>query len=336
MDCRFAAYLISWLLAGSIAFGAEPSPRTTLANPAVKFFVPQEPYVILERADVRAIVVDNRAVDDDVLSGHRAGYSGLASLSHAKRSENLFVPPYAGLNFEHIHDGTVRDRHTLFEPRSAPMQLRVIDDFTCELYQAPTPHWKLESCLRYRMLEDGTIEMTFECIPRADTFANGYIGLFWASYIHKPESGDIHFKGYGAHERPNKTRWIRGVSPAHGTLATHLGWQDHREFPHDEDFPLSLVFHRSNFRFREPWYYGVSHGMAYVLMFRPVDEIRFSQSPSGAGEGNPAWDFQYIVPEYHRGQRYQMVMRVMYIPYESAEQIECLSRPHREALAATE
>jgi hypothetical protein len=231
MDCRFATYLAAWLLVGSIACAEEISLRTTLGNPAAKFHVPQMPYVVLERAGVRAVVVDNSAVDDDVLRGHRAGYSGLASLTHTKRSENLFVPAYAGLNFKHIHDGTVQDRGRLFEPRTANMQLRVIDDRTCELYQAPTPHWKLESCLRYRLLEDGVIEMTFECIPRADAFAKGYIGLFWASYIHQPESQDIQFKGFGVHEKREQSRWIQGTTPAHGSLATHVAWDDHREFP---------------------------------------------------------------------------------------------------------
>lgn len=335
MNSQPVALLVSWLFAGSISFCAEIVPRTTLSNPAIEFHVPQKPYVVLERAGVRAVVVDNSAVDDDVLPSHRAGYSGLASLTHARRSENLFVPPYAGLNFEHIHDGTAQDRQTLFEPRKEPMQLRMIDDFTCELYQAATSHWKLESSLRYGMLEDGTIEMTLECIPRADTFANGFIGLFWASYIHQPESLDIHFKGHGVDDGRDRTRWIRGVTPAHGTLSTHLAWNDHRDFPHDEDFPLSLVFNRSNYRFREPWYFGVSHGMAFVLIFRTMDEIRMTQSPSGAGPGNPAWDFQYFVRNYHMGQRYQMVMRAMVTPFETAEQIERLSRPHRQAINAT-
>jgi hypothetical protein len=74
--------------------------------------------------------------------------------------------------------------------------------------------------------------------------------------------------------------------------------------------------------------------MALVLMFRPKDAIRLSQSPSGGGRGNPAWDFQYFVPDYEVGQRYQFVMRAMYVPYESPEQIERITQPNRQALAA--
>ena len=43
------------------------------------------------------------------LPGHRAGYNGVASLTHKRRPSNLFVAAYGGLNFEHIHDGTAAD-----------------------------------------------------------------------------------------------------------------------------------------------------------------------------------------------------------------------------------
>ncbi len=304
---------------------------TSLSDPAVKYQAPEKPYVVLRRAEVEAVIVDNRAVDDAVLPGHRAGYSGVASLKHARRKENLFVPSYAGLNFEHIHDGTVQDRTILFEPRNAPMELRVIDDHTVELYQKPTPHYGLESCHRYRLLDDGAIELTFECIPRERSFAGGYVGLFWASYIDRPESLDIHFRGHGFDEPP-AARWIRGVTPSHGELPTHLSSEDRREFPHAADFPLTLVFNLSKHRYREPWYFGVSHGMALAMVFRPRDQIRFSQSPSGGGQGNPAWDFQYFIAGYEVGRRYQMVMRAVYLPYESPEQVEREVIPHVTAL----
>lgn len=306
------------------------TPRTSLDNEAVQYSVPEKPYAVLQRGNITAVIVDNRAVDDATLPGHRAGYSGLASLTHRQHGENLFVPNYAGLNFEHIHDGTVQDRKVLFEPRNAPMELRQIDEHTVELYQAPTPHYGLESCHRYQVLPDDVIELTVEFIPRRSTFSNGYVGLFWASYIHQPESLDIHLLAADAQDET----WVRGVTPSHGVLSTHLGRGDTRIFPHAVDFPLTLVFNRSQHRYAQPWYFGVSNGMAFIQMFRSQDQIRLSQSPSGGGTGNPAWDFQYFAGDYEVGKRYQIVMRAMHVPFESRDQVERISRPHRKALAA--
>ncbi len=331
MFAAFSCILLCLLIVARPAGGAEPPCLTTLSNPAIKYRAADKPYTILRRAEVEAVIADNRAVDDEVLPGHRAGYSGVAALKHAKRPETLFIPPCGGLNFEHIHDGTVQDPDILFEPRRVPMELRLIDENTAELYQKPSTHYALESCLRYQLLEDGTIEMTFECVAHKPTFSNGYIGLFWASYIHQPESLDIHFKGH-AEDKPGQIGWVRGVTPAHGVLSTHLASGDRRSFKHDPKFPLTLVFNRSKYRYSEPWYYGVSHGMAFAQMFRPKDEIRLSQSPSGGGPGNPAWDFQYIIADYKLGQRYQMVMRAMYLPFKSPEQMERATAGHRKAL----
>jgi hypothetical protein len=291
-----------------------PPPRTSLADPKLRFIVPDKPYVVLRQGPIEAVVVDNRTVEDDVLPGHRAGYHGVASLKHAKQQRNLFVPSYAGLNFEHIHDGTLQDNKVLFEPRHAPIQLRVIDGHTAELYQPPTPHWGLESCLRYQLLAEGVIELTFECVPRRDTFRHGYIGLFWASYIHQPESLDIHFLGCPSDDAKCPPEWIRGVTPSHGELPTHLALGDPRDFKHDSAFPLTLVFNRSRHRYAEPWYFGVCRGMAFAQVFRASDQVRLSQSPSGGGTGNPAWDFQWFIPNYQVGQRYQLVMRALYRP----------------------
>jgi len=295
------------------ASAAEPPAVTSLANTRVRYTVPDEPYVIFKRGELEAIVVDNRAVDDAVLPGHRAGYHGVAALKHTKQPRNLFVPAYAGLNFEHIHDGTVQAREVLFEPRHAPMELRVINDHTAELHQPPTPRWGLESCLRYELLEGDVLEMTFECVPRRDSFKNGYIGLFWASYIDQPESLDIHFRGV-AEGADAKVGWQRGVTPAHGTLATHRALDDQREFAHDAAFPLELPFGFSRVRYAEPWYFGVCRGMAFVQMFRPQDGVRLTQSPSGGGSGCPAWDFQWFIDKPRVGQCYQLVMRAAYLP----------------------
>jgi hypothetical protein len=325
------ATLITLFLGEMGTVEAEEPGRTTLSVPSIRYTVSEKPYVILARGEVEAIVVDNRAVDDNVVRGHRGGYSGLAVLRHARRRAELFVPAYAGLNFEHIHDGTTQPRDILFEPRNAPMELRRINEYAAELYQRPTPHWGLESSARYEVLSDGAIEMTVECIPRRRSFKNNYIGLFWASYIDRPESGAIHYPGH-PEQGDRGPRWIDAVSPAHGVRATHLAADDNRVFPHDEDFPLTLVFNRSDARYDEPWYYGVSHGMAYVQIFRRRDGVRLAQSPSGGGAGNPAWDFQVFVPEYEVDRRYTLMMRAVYLPYESPEQVRRAVEPHRLAL----
>ena len=313
------------------AIAAELPAATSLSNPSIQYKVPDKPYVVLKSADVTAVVVDNQAVDDEVLPNHKAGYNGIALLTHSKQSKNYFVPDYAGLNLEHVLDGTNQERDILFGPRNAPMQLRVVDDKTAELYQESSLHYAMESCTRYQLLEDGTIEMTFECIPRKDTYKHDYISLFWASYINQPESLDIHFKGFDR-KGSKSSRWIRGITPAHGELSTHLAPDDDRQFPHDEDFFLTLVFNYSNHYYSEPWYYGINGDLAYVLMFRPQDQVRLTQSPSGGGKGNPAWDFQFLISNYKINQRYQYMLRAMLVPYESPEQILRVTAPHRKAL----
>ncbi|MEL0120085.1 MAG: hypothetical protein VXB01_14190 [Opitutae bacterium] len=324
--------LVSGLIFLAIVLNAEEGPyRTSLSSQPGTFKSALNPYVILQRGDIEAVIVNNQAVDDEVLPKHRAGYSGVASLKHKQQPSNLFVPSYAGLNFEHIHDGTVQDRNTLFEPRNFPMELRIIDEHTVDLYQKPTPHYKLESCHRHHLLEDGTIEMTFECIPHCNTFTNGYIGLFWASYIHQPESLDIHFIGREKTVSTGK-KWVRGITPTHGVNSTHISPNDHRHFTHDPKFPLTLVFNHSKYHYIEPWYYGISHNMAFAQIFRTKDQVRLTQSPSGGGRGNPAWDFQYFIENPTVGQRYQFIMRCMYIPLQSPKHIEQSSQQHRRAL----
>lgn len=305
---------------------------TSLTNLKVRYEKSSEGHATLKHGGITAIIVDNGAHNLPGLPDHRAGYNGLASLTHAKQPKNLFVPPYAGLNFEHIHDGTTRHLKNKFEPRIFPMELRVIDQHTVELYQAPTGHWMLESCGRYRLLAEGVIEYTFECIPRRVNYANDYIGLFWASYIDQPESKAIHFPGRRSDEKPPGD-WITATSPSHGVHSTHPNNFDENPAPvFDKSFPLTLANHPSPYRYRKPFYYGVSHGMAFTQIFRNKDNIWFAQSPSGGGNGNPAWDFQWFIRNPVANQAYGFVMRAAFQPYKSREQVAHSIADHLSAL----
>ncbi|MDA1013410.1 MAG: hypothetical protein O3A00_03030 [Planctomycetota bacterium] len=319
--------------------GAEPHPLaapgvTSLTNPDVKYTKSQSHHAVLSRNGVTAIVVDNEAGDSPETSTHRAGYNGVAVLKQTSRADNLFVSAYAGLNFEHIHDGTLAVNKEKFEPRKFPMELRIINPHTVELYQAPTPNWKLESCGRYTMLDDGTIEYTFECIPRERTFRNGFIGLFWASYIHAPEDKAIHFRA--AKVDGGKPAWLRAVTPQHGVDSTHPPRGPLPKLDIDPEFPLTLVNHRSKYVYDEAWYYGISHGMSFSQMFRERDRIWLAQSPTGGGANNPAWDFQWFIPNYKVNEAYGFVIRAAYLPTTERAAIERLTAKHRQALNPTQ
>ena len=124
------------------------------------------------------------------------------------------------------------------------------------------------------------------------------------------------------------------MTPKHGVDSTHPPADYPHEIEVDDDFPLTLVNHPSKYVHTDAWYYGVSHSMALVMMFRPGDQIWMAQSPSGGGNGNPAWDFQWFIPDYEVGRAYGFQMRAAYLPYESREQIAAATRVHRDALAA--
>ncbi len=318
--------------AGSVA-ETKParSPGTTsLTNPKVRFSEPAEHFVELSRGPVTAVFVDNEPVDRGLAAGHKGGYNGVAYLRRAGMQENLFVPAFAGLNFEHIHDGTKAVDRERFEPRAAPMKLRRIDDFTVELHQPPTPNWQLESCGRYRLLEDGAIEYTFECIPRAKTFRQNWIGLFWASYMQAPEEKSIHFLGRAAADA--KPAWLKLLPEKHGVDATHPPAGKLPDLKFDPEFSLTLANHPSKYAHTESWYYGVSHGVAFVQMFRPQDRVWFAQSPTGGGGANPAWDFQWFTEGAEVNQPYGFVMRTAVVPFTSREQLERDIAGHLQAL----
>src|SRR5262245_34946887 len=95
LDC--AGNSVVWVHLVPIgAIAGEPPARTTLSDPKIRFRVAEKPYVILKRGGIEAVIVNNEAVDDAVLPGHRAGYSGVGSLTGAGRKTNFFVPAVSG------------------------------------------------------------------------------------------------------------------------------------------------------------------------------------------------------------------------------------------------
>jgi hypothetical protein len=311
------------------ATGPEAPLTTLLSRPPA--YQPVEGHQVrLAAGDLEIVVADNAAWPPH----HRAGYNGLASLTHTAEPRNLFVPAYAGLNLEHILGGAeTRDGpDPLFEPRQCPIELRRVGDLRVEMHQPPTSHKGLESAMRFTLVPPHYVDVVYECIPRRATFERGYAIVFWASYIHAPPDKAIHFLGREEGEAAGE-RWITAVSPAHGQLSTHRWVSDPDSPPPVPNHPLTLVFHFSKYRYTRPFYYGRFHDMVYQIQFDDPARVRLSQSPTGGGETNPAWDWQFLIRDCRVGHLYRLRARVVYKKFVS--EADCLAEDEawRKALA---
>ncbi len=270
--------------------------------------------ITLKVGDLTAVFADNTAFGEH----HRERYNGIAELHHPSASGNLFVPFYAGFNLEHFFGGDFLEE--LFEPREHPMVLSKESDRTVQLYQPPPPRSKVESTTVFTMVEPHYIDVDVEIILHdLSQFRHGYTGLFWASYINKPESKAIHF--WGISEEDSTPRWIEAYSAEHGVESSHLHVDDDFEAYYVENFNTTLASHFSKYRFIEPFYYGRRGEMVFAIMFDRSEGIRFSQSPTGGGAPNPAWDFHLLIPDPEIGKKYSFKSRMVYKLFVSTEDI---------------
>lgn len=275
--------------------------------------------ITISAGDLTVTFADNTAFGEH----HRAGYNGIAELRHKEQAENVFVPLYAGFNLEHIFGGDRLEQ--LFEPRNHPMTLKQVSDQTVVLHQSATPLSSVETTITFTVTPPHYIVIRVEHIAhKKDFFKHGYLGTFWASYINAPEDKHIYF--VGSEPGNDKPHWISAFSEKHGFKSTHLPVGEKQDLFFAEDFNASLASHFSDYRFSQPFFYGRFRNMVLILMFDRSDGIRFSQSPTGGGEKNPAWDFQFIVRDPEVGKPYSFRARVAYWPfrdrYDTSKELE--------------
>ena len=274
----------------------------------------------LQAGDLTAVIGDNSSAD-----GHRAGYNGVWSLHHAKNARSLFVPGIAGLNLEHIVTGEhLEDSKTFFEPRHAPMALKKISQTEAELHQPPTPTFHVESWTRFRLVAPHYLEMDFRCVPREAVFPRGYLSLFWASYLNAPEDKSLYFLGGLDDQRDH---WTQFCTQWHNDQSTVRHRDDTFEMTFPEGGRDTLFKSLSRFRFDEPFFYGHFDELVWIVLFDRSEGIRFTHSPSGGGANaerrttNPAWDFQFLIPDPEVGREYRFKVRTVLRPRCSREEV---------------
>lgn len=277
----------------------------------------------IDTARLQLVIADNEAYGAE----HKGGYNGVAELRlQPDDPKNLFVPSYAGLNLEHIFSGDATSYGwNIFEPRRFPMQLIRHATNRVELRQERTEQWPLRSRLVFQVKDDN-VDLTYHGTPLADAWKkHGYIGVFFASYINAPEDMAIQFIG---RLRPGRgdtqPRWIKHLPEKHGVAANHRPAGSNWDPPLDDGFKIDLVTGVSDFEYLYPFYFGRSGENVLVLMFdriRGGGEVRFAQSPTGGGEGNPAWDFVCFQRGYAINREFTFRVRAVYRKFTGVEDV---------------
>lgn len=301
---RLRYYAVSVLIGlATLSTWAGPNPAANRVTVATK--------------TLRAVFADNDAFDPV----HRAGYNGIAELSlTGSPATNLFVPTYSGLNLEHIFSGDAQSfAWNIFEPRRSAMKLVQRSPTSVQLNQERTEHWPLRSEITFSTAGNA-IDFTYRGTPLADVWKkHGYIGIFFASYLNAPDDLSIQFIG---RSRPGQgdasPRWIKHSSPRHGVSANHRAAGSDWDPPTDDGFAISLVTGLSEVEYLYPFYFGRSGENVLILMFEKPpgkNELRFAQSPTGGGFGNPAWDFVYFQRDYKIDRSFSFRGRLVYKPF---------------------
>ncbi len=270
--------------------------------------------ITIQHGAIKATFVDNMAFGPV----HKEGYNGIAELYHLGQDSSVFVPFYAGFNLEHIFGGDSLPE--LMEPRKNPMELYIAGENEVLLYQPPTLLSNVESITSFTLIPPHYIDITFRMVARSgDFFKHGYAGLFWASYIHSPRDKKIYF--FGFEKKGHDKMWLSAFSEKHGVKSSHLHKNEKHDLYFAPNFNVVLANHFSDLRFDKPYYFGRFHNMVFAYLFESDEVIRFSQSPNGGGPTNPAWDFQYIIPDFEPGKEYSFKVRMIYKPFVSETDI---------------
>ncbi|MFC1713996.1 hypothetical protein ACFL6S_10015 [Candidatus Poribacteria bacterium] len=273
-----------------------------------------EGFPCLETESFLAFVADNSP-----LGIHRRGYNGIASLIPRQSGNNLFVPSYAGLNYETISlSGSLPygDEHdSKFEPRSEPMSVAEADDRNVVLVQPETSHAHVSARITFTVEEPHylhqRIEITFHRRFCSKDEPSRFRSL-WASYMHMPPDRHIYLKadwkssdglsnwlGITKADHAAREMQVRRLSADHEIdAAQHLDAMSKQSLLSAEELPGSLGGPLA-------FYYGLCHdSQLFLMMFKQPEQFRLAYSPCGGGKEpawSPAWDYVLYLDDAQPG-----------------------------------
>ena len=278
----------------------------------------------LETSSFLAYIADNSP-----LGIHRQGYNGVAGLIPRHSGNNLFVPTYAGMNYETIsltgmptyrHEATRDDHQSKFEPRKEAMHIDSVDAEKVVLVQPESPHSGVEARITFRVEEPHylhqRIELTFHRQFCGPDESSAFTSL-WASYLHMPPDRHLYLKP-DWQLGDELDHWFGLTSAGHGAAGyeyrrlpdgRQLCAADHLEAMRAADpltledldslpesgWPMRALPRASSGDAPLSFYYGLCHDEQLLLkIFRQPEHFRLAYSPCGGGEEPawcPAWDY---------------------------------------------
>ena len=261
---------------------------------------------------------------------HEQGYNGIWSLRPRGLDENLFFEEdgfgqnrgLAGMNLEFYFDGETdleRDGKVEFDPRLSPMSFESPRPDMAVLRQPPTDVFQVESVSRYQVVEPHYIDFQFSCVPRRDHFPHGYLGVFWANYVNKPEDCGIRFLG---HRTPagKGPEWIHTCGGPYYSRSDALP-----PVPHNDSLKgMTDLCSRGSFDWAEPHFYGVIRGYLVLLMFDCDLPLGILAGGTAGQQRNSwvPWDFQILIPSPQVGCTYGLRARLCVTRFQGHEQVE--------------
>jgi len=134
--------------------------------------------------------------------------------------------------------------------------------------------------------------------------------------MNAPEDKSLYFLG----GFDGRMQWTQLCTQWHNDQSTVRHRDDHFEMTFPEGGRDALFKSLSRFRFDQPFFYGHFDDFVWIVMFDRSEGIRFTHSPSGGGFGverlstNPAWDFQFLIPDPEVGKDYGFKVRTVLRP----------------------
>jgi len=240
-------------------------------------------------------------------------YSGIWSLIHTACSVSPFQGAYAGL---------IAGAHRGSGPR-----LERLGEASARLVRTPTEKTPaFETRGSYTLTPPHYVDYTFEAIYQAGAQPPDPAVFTWCSYMNSPLDRSIHFI--------ENDVWTTLAPVIHGEAASVFpkGLDDaHRESWERRAGEARFAEQATNFHhsfsgktFDYPFYFGLIHGMAFLLMADHHRDFRFYISPSGAGHSavpglaSPAWDFTWLNWRPQPGQTRTLHVRLaFFMPHHS-------------------